>query len=91
MRFIMYFRRGTECRFPFFDYAYSFRKTSVFIVADSLRTVAKRVGDSITCQVPRAYDTFHDDARQINNTYYEKTVVYTWKMETGIQFLVENT
>jgi len=39
----------------------------------SSRTAAERVGDSSTCQVPRAYDTFHDDARQINNIYYEKT------------------
>ena len=71
MRFVMYFRRGIECRFPFFDYTCSFRKTSVFIVAHSPRTVAKRVGDS---RVPRAYVAFHDNSRHINNTYYEKTV-----------------
>jgi len=46
MRFFMYFRRGIECRFPFFAYTNRFCKTSVFIIAHSPRTVVKRVGNN---------------------------------------------
>ena len=52
----------------------------MFIVAHCRGTRRRRCRQD---QVPRAYDMFHDDARQINATHYEKTRRLGKKLKTA--------
>ena len=75
MQFFMYFRRGIECRFPFFVYTYRFLIISVVYLS---RVVAKRIVGSrnLILLSPTRSATGRDECATMNTLVLRKRYVY---------------